>query len=214
MSDEKLRELERRSKQSGAVEDEAAFLLARVRTANLALERLELAAYCGHEGAQAALSTYGADPHNPRQESNGPPADLGQLLVSLEPWGRWALATAAIAAATRAIDAVERHGRPELLRLLALSRSALDLRSNDRPPEADEVYRSLTANHFAGNSPAFRDDPAWRATAAVLAAFRAATGRYHAASAAVQDAAFVAGDAAVREGVLGALRTWAVEAPL
>ena len=51
MSDQKLRELERRWRESGSVEDEAAYLRERVRVGDLTQERLELAAYCGHEGA-------------------------------------------------------------------------------------------------------------------------------------------------------------------
>ena len=54
MSDEKLRELERRFKETGSVEDEAAWLKERVRVGDLTQERLELAAYCGYEGAALA----------------------------------------------------------------------------------------------------------------------------------------------------------------
>ena len=56
MSDTKLRELERRWKETGAVEDEAAYLLERVRVGDLTQERLELAAYCGHEGARNCIT--------------------------------------------------------------------------------------------------------------------------------------------------------------
>lgn len=45
MGDEKLRELERRWRESGTVEDEAAYLLERVRVGDLTQERLELAAH-------------------------------------------------------------------------------------------------------------------------------------------------------------------------
>ena len=55
MTDTKLRELERRWKESGSPEDEAAYLLERVRVGDLEKEKLELAAYCGHEGARLAL---------------------------------------------------------------------------------------------------------------------------------------------------------------
>lgn len=54
MSDQSLRELERRWKETGAVEDEAAYLLERVRVGALAQERLELAAYCGAAAASHA----------------------------------------------------------------------------------------------------------------------------------------------------------------
>lgn len=55
MTDSKLRELERRWKETGSIEDEAAYLLERVRVGDVGEEKLELAAYCGHEGARAAL---------------------------------------------------------------------------------------------------------------------------------------------------------------
>jgi hypothetical protein len=53
--DEKLRELERRWKETGTVEDEAAHLLERVRLGLLAERRLVAAAALGHPGAQAAV---------------------------------------------------------------------------------------------------------------------------------------------------------------
>jgi hypothetical protein len=51
VSDERLRELERRWKETGAVEDGAAWLRERVRVGDLTQERLELAAHCGHQAA-------------------------------------------------------------------------------------------------------------------------------------------------------------------
>ena len=44
MSDQRLRELERRWKESGSPDDEAAYLLERVRVGDLTRERLHLAA--------------------------------------------------------------------------------------------------------------------------------------------------------------------------
>lgn len=55
MSDARLRELERRWKETGSPDDEAAYLLERVRVGDLTRERLELAAYCGHEGARRSI---------------------------------------------------------------------------------------------------------------------------------------------------------------
>ncbi|MCW8137454.1 MAG: hypothetical protein KIT58_00945 [Planctomycetota bacterium] len=55
MSDQKLRELERRWRETGSPDDKAAYLLERVRVGDLTQERLELAAYCGHEGARRAV---------------------------------------------------------------------------------------------------------------------------------------------------------------
>lgn len=54
MSDERIRELERRFKETGSVEDEAAWLKERVRVGDLTEERLSLAAYCGHKAARTA----------------------------------------------------------------------------------------------------------------------------------------------------------------
>ena len=55
MSDERLRELERRWKETRAVQDEAACLSERVRSGNLDRERLRLAAYLGNEASREAL---------------------------------------------------------------------------------------------------------------------------------------------------------------
>lgn len=56
MTDARLRELERRWKETGAVEDEAAYLLQKVRAGALTQERLELAAYCAHEASCLATN--------------------------------------------------------------------------------------------------------------------------------------------------------------
>ena len=55
MSDAKLRDLERRWKETGSPDDEAAYLLERVRVGDLSRERLELAAYGAHRAAMLAL---------------------------------------------------------------------------------------------------------------------------------------------------------------
>lgn len=54
MSDERLRDLERRAREGGA-EAQAAWLAERVRLGRLERRRLEVAAHCGHEGARLAL---------------------------------------------------------------------------------------------------------------------------------------------------------------
>ncbi|MCW8140066.1 MAG: hypothetical protein KIT58_14300 [Planctomycetota bacterium] len=77
MSDPRLRELERRWRESRAVEDEAAYLLERVRVGELSPERLELAAHCGHEAARRAT---GASADHGRH-------DLEEWLSALEAWG-------------------------------------------------------------------------------------------------------------------------------
>lgn len=55
MSDLRLRQLAREARACPSAETESALLRERLRTGELSLERLELAAYCGHEGAQATL---------------------------------------------------------------------------------------------------------------------------------------------------------------
>jgi hypothetical protein len=55
VGDERLRELERKWKSTRSVEDHAAYLQARVRAGDLEADRLELAAYCGHAAARAAV---------------------------------------------------------------------------------------------------------------------------------------------------------------
>src|SRR5687768_1848904 len=59
MSDTKLRDLERRWKETGTAADEAAYLLERVRVGDLTEERLRVAASCGHEAARVAVAAVG-----------------------------------------------------------------------------------------------------------------------------------------------------------
>lgn len=61
MSDSRLRTLERRWIETGAVEDEAAWLRERLRAGGLSEEQLALAAHCAHEGARLALGAKGSD---------------------------------------------------------------------------------------------------------------------------------------------------------
>ncbi len=75
MADVDLRELERRFRASGLLEDEAAWLRARVQAGDLEQSRLELAAYCGHEVARL-VSTPSA-----------PPVDLEDWVRGLGRWG-------------------------------------------------------------------------------------------------------------------------------
>lgn len=62
MSDDRLRALERRWRETGSADDEAALLLERVRLGRLDRGRLELAARWGHEGAMVATGLGGAPP--------------------------------------------------------------------------------------------------------------------------------------------------------
>lgn len=64
MSDERLRELERRWKETAAVEDEALWLTERVRAGELSPDGLEAAACLGHDAARRAVgeTPAGVDP--------------------------------------------------------------------------------------------------------------------------------------------------------
>lgn len=60
VSVDRLRGLERRWKETGEPEDEAAYLLERLRTGGLSRERLDLATYLGGVGARLALDGAGS----------------------------------------------------------------------------------------------------------------------------------------------------------
>lgn len=94
MTDARLRDLERRSRETGSVEDEAAYLLERVRAGTLTRERLELAAYCGHDGARRALG-----------DTKATRIGVKRWAVGLRRWGREASTRGAIAAARAATAA-------------------------------------------------------------------------------------------------------------
>lgn len=87
MTDARLRDLERRWKETSAPQDEAVYLLERVRIGDLTQERLELAAYCWHKGARATIS---AAP---------PPSDFLKWIEGFTRWGNRGVAAAALALA-------------------------------------------------------------------------------------------------------------------
>lgn len=103
MSDARLREAERRWRETGAVADEATWLRERVRAGALDDARLRLAAYVGHPASRSALAT-----------PIFAPAYVQVWIYGLEPWGVEACQRAAIAAARRAlllVPATSRRGR-------------------------------------------------------------------------------------------------------
>lgn len=112
MSDQKLRELERRWKESESVEDEAVYLRERVRVGGLTQDRLELAASCGHPAARRAMCL----------------PEHGALAPAIESLARGLGTQGLIAAATDAVadirDAVESGGAVE--RLLVAARDWLE----------------------------------------------------------------------------------------
>lgn len=93
MGDERLRQLERRWLETKALDDEAGLLTERVRSGVLLRERLELAAFCGHPAACAALGT----------EQPEVPEDLEAWGDAFARWGRESCVRAMIAAARRVL---------------------------------------------------------------------------------------------------------------
>lgn len=89
MSDERLRTLERRWRETGSPHDEAAWLSERVRVGALDVERLRLAAALGHD---ASLALLGDDAPAPA------PHAPCELISSLKPLGPAAFNRAAIVA--------------------------------------------------------------------------------------------------------------------
>ena len=77
MSDARLRELERRWKETNSPDDEAAYLLERVRVGDLTRERLELAAYLGNAGSRAVVG----------QRARQVPTDILRWVEQLDAFG-------------------------------------------------------------------------------------------------------------------------------
>jgi len=77
VSDTRIRQLERQ--RDGTPEAEAAYLRARIRCGSLTRERLELAAYCGDEGARLALAC--EDPHPCDVPRHHPPSRFPRLMI-------------------------------------------------------------------------------------------------------------------------------------
>lgn len=113
MSDERLRELERRFKETGSVEDEAAWLGERVRIGDLDEKRLRLAGYLGHPAALACLGVSQATWRTLWDE------DLPGWIFSLESFGREALVRAGLAIAHAAEEHVEEAPSARTAELLA-----------------------------------------------------------------------------------------------
>ncbi len=106
MSDADLRELERRWQETNALADHVAYLRARKKLGPLAVERLDLAAYLGHEAARLAVGP---------ERFEALPAlvpDLRDWVLGLERWGIEASVRAAVAAVRLILPADEPAGAP------------------------------------------------------------------------------------------------------
>lgn len=145
MSDKRLRELERRWLETGALIDEALLLRERVRSGSLPPCMLGLAAYCGHGGATAAMEKPPAVP------------DLeGDWLRGLRPYGTDASARAAILI-LRAAVAEDSTGRfaqiIDQLEEALVNHDSHKLQFVER--EADRLHSQLLETEVAG------DDGGW-----------------------------------------------------
>ena len=113
MSDAALRALERRWRETGRDEDQAAWLRARLRAGALGTSQLALAAWCDHPAARSLAR----DPPAPEQPASpparqGPDEGLEALVRGLLHWGKEAAVRAALAAARLTVAVFERE-QPE-----------------------------------------------------------------------------------------------------
>lgn len=108
MSDARVRELERRWRETGAVADEASHLLERLRVGGLPRERLELAASCGHEAARLATGLQTVDLATLLARLDREPQPLpvvAALACAMLTFSRWEVGSRAELAPRAAIDA-------------------------------------------------------------------------------------------------------------
>lgn len=155
MSDERLRELERHWKETGAVEDHAAYLLERLRVGDLEQEKLELAAYCGHEGAVAALGTQAPEV----------PTDFRLWVLGLLAQGYPTSAHVCVAVARLALDQGKGLAARDALEKLRQAEDDLlvperdrveEVRALDFGPASDQDYEFRVPALFAWRARAFR----------------------------------------------------------
>lgn len=131
MSDQKLRDLERRFRETGSLGDEAAYLQERVRAGILPRVRVELAAYCGHEPAKRAMAI---DLPSDRKRLAGTLATLGSQV------SRPIVACIAITAARAAAECAQLSAPEPLAALTAAERWLLSP-TPELAQEADALSR-------------------------------------------------------------------------
>lgn len=100
MSDARLRDLERRWRETGAAQDEAAYLNERVRTGEMDARMLTLASYCSYPAAVMAVCVR-------------PPDTTEEFIYSLDQWGIAAIGRAAVSMATFSHDCALRFRLPQ-----------------------------------------------------------------------------------------------------
>ena len=132
MSDQRLRELERRWRETGSVEDEAAYLRERVRVGDLTQERLELAAYCGHEGAKRSVNLSGV-----------PLLNFLDWTLGLGRWGETATTFAALTLAEAVLPFVPGDQVASCLGAIAAKRSLISSPCHSSHGQLSEAMTSL-----------------------------------------------------------------------
>lgn len=137
MSDLDLRELERRWRASGSPDDEARWLVGRVRRGELDVNRLELAACCDRAAAAQALRAIGLTP------------SPTSWVTDVRRWGDDVCVRATLAAARRALPTWE-EAFPDDLRpgaILGLVERWLEAGPDGgvRPPQDDPTHALLDA---------------------------------------------------------------------
>jgi hypothetical protein len=163
VSDDQLPALERRFRETGAVDDEAAWIAARVRAGRLAPARVTVAALCGHEAARLAdiertsktvdeaAALFGVEPATLRRwvrrgcPSTGAGGTLALDIVSVSRWRE-----------ARARRPGERHNLLMVL-LAAVDPEAAKLaRTVAGVPQNDAVRRALVDWVLSGTCPTCR----------------------------------------------------------
>jgi hypothetical protein len=195
---------------TGAADDEAAWLLARVRTGDLAPLSLRLAAHLGHAGARLAVGVI--EPDDRRDVDS-----LRRWAAGLLAFGRPVCARAGLALARACLPGLKRA--PARLDRAVVEDLVLALEEAVASPtrSALDVVRAASAR--AAADPRWTGDaPGPRAARARLVAIEAAnvlsapTGT-RAADAMAQTAAWAAGGVDVRRVVRAELEAWALGGP-
>lgn len=176
MSEERLRELERRWRQSGAASDQAALLAERVRAGLLPAARLRLAAALGQPAARLALG--GDAPALLEQSGNA------ALMAGLEPYGpaAWVRATWAVlrtrleherAVAGGSASVVAAREARQLVGVIEVTLAALGAWCRDpaaQAPEEDAGDPERPLDHAVQIAEAADEDGYPQAVAAIVAA--------------------------------------------
>lgn len=131
MSDAKLRELERRWRETRSVEDEAAYLHEQVRAGVLSPERLELAALCGHAACLSVIQS--SEP-----AFQGPLSDWTRRI---ERFGKAPCVACAVLAASCVLGQFSRWRPSDRRPIEAVGRARLWLSEDPSRPETEESCR-------------------------------------------------------------------------